>query len=124
MGKQSSLKTYRSPSRPVFERLPDGLLRRKPRSFAEWSALRRWRKLPSWEIVPAGYLLRSAREKSGMTQQDVAEKLGCTQQAVAQAERWESNPSVEFLRKWAAACGARLRLELTVSQSDPSLRSG
>ena len=113
MGKQSSMKVYRSPIRPVFDRLPEGLRRRKPRSYAEWRALKDWRRLPFWELEPSGYLLRAAREKSGLTQKELAERLGCSQQAIAQAERWESNPSVDFLRKWASACGATLRLELT-----------
>jgi hypothetical protein len=37
----------------------------------------------------------------------------CTiNKAVAQAERWQSNPSVDFIQRWAEACGAKLRLEL------------
>lgn len=106
------MKTYRAPSTPAFDRLPSGLVRRKPRSFTEWSALRRWRKLPAWEIEPVGYLLRLAREGAGLTQMALAERLGCSQQAIAQAERWQGNPTVEFLRRWADACESKLSLEL------------
>ncbi len=106
------MKLYRSPSRPVFDRLPGGLTRRKPRSFLEWATLRRWRKLPSWEVEPVGYLLRLARERSGQTQQELALKLGCSQQAIAQAERWQANPTVDLMRRWADACRARLRVDL------------
>ena len=113
MGKHASVKVYRAPIRPIYERLPEGLFRRKFRSYREWSALRRWGRLPAWEVEPTGYLLRWAREKSGLTQRDLAERLSCSQQAIAQAERWQSNPSVEFLRKWSAACGANLKLELS-----------
>lgn len=106
------MKVYAAPKRPLIGRLPSGLVRRKPRAFAEWKALRRWGKLPAWEREPAGYLLRLSREDAGLTQGELAKRLGASQQAVAQAERWESNPSVEFLRRWAAACGAVVRLSL------------
>ena len=112
MGKRPPLKTYTSPIKPLLNRLPSGLVRRKPRSFAEWRALRSWQKLPSWEIEPIGYLLRASREESGLTQRELANRLDCSQQAVAQAERWESNPTVEFMRRWADACGARVKIEL------------
>lgn len=77
--------------------------RRKPRSYLEWSTLRQWDRIPAWEDDPSGYLLRKLREGAGYSQQELADRLGCTQQAVAQAERWESNPSVRFVRDWAQA---------------------
>jgi DNA-binding XRE family transcriptional regulator len=97
-----------SPSRPAGVRLA----RARPRAFAEWQALRRWGKLPVWEQVVPGYLLRDAREHAGLTQKVLAQRLGVSQQAIAQAERWEANPTVGFLRRWASACGANLRVEL------------
>ena len=84
------------------------LSRARPRAFAEWEALRRWGKLPAWERAVAGYLLRGAREQAGLTQKLLGEKLGVSQQAVAQAERWSANPTVEFMRRWADACGTSL----------------
>lgn len=134
MGSRSPMKVYRAPTRPVFARLPSGLERRKPRSFLEWKTLRRWSKLPSWEIESVGYLLRLVREESGQTQQMLARRVGCSQQAVAQAERWQSNPTVDFMRRWAASCGANLKVDLKRRNRghddgvhrgrDPSLRSG
>ena len=112
MGKPSTLKRYASPDRPLLTDLPKGLMRRRPRSFPEWKALRAWGKLPSWELEPVGYLLRLAREESGQTQADLARRLSCSQQAVAQAERWQGNPTAEFMRRWAAACGATLKIGL------------
>jgi transcriptional regulator with XRE-family HTH domain len=56
--------------------------------------------------------MRLARERAGLTQADLARRLVCSQQAIAQAERWESNPTVEFIRRWAAACGSKARIEL------------
>jgi DNA-binding XRE family transcriptional regulator len=114
MGKESPVKTYTSPARRLIAELPSGLLRRKPRSYAEWKALGKWGKLPAWELEPAGFLLRGSRELAGLTQAELAGRLGVSQQSVAQAERWESNPTVEFMRDWAAASGSDLRLLLRV----------
>jgi len=94
--------------------LPDGLRRRRPRSYIEWETLRRWGKLPPWEEESVGYVLRHAREKSELTQAQLAARLDVTQQAVAQAERWESNPTVAFVRRWAEALPADLLFEIRV----------
>jgi len=108
------VKRYVGPAGPLLAELPKALVRRRPRRFAEWKALRGWGKLPSWEIEPVGFLLREAREGAGMTQTELAQRLGCSQQAVAQAERWEGNPTVEFIRRWATACGSPLKIVLEV----------
>ena len=94
-------------------RASPALRRTRPRSFIEWKTLRRWGKLPAWEADSAGYLLRLTREEAGLTQKDLAKGLRSTQQAVAQAERWNSNPTVEFFRRWAKECGATVQLHLT-----------
>lgn len=94
--------------------LPDSFRRRRPRSFTEWKFLRTWAKLPKWELEPPGFVLRLAREKAELTQAALAKKLGCSQQAVAQAERWDSNPTLRFLREWERATGGELRVELSV----------
>ncbi len=106
------VKRYAAPTPDTLPRLPAGLVRRRPRSFAEWKALRRWKTLPAWEVDPAGYLLRIAREEARLSQRELAQRLGCSQQAIAQSERWGSNPTVEFMRGWAEACGSEVSLEL------------
>jgi DNA-binding XRE family transcriptional regulator len=88
------------------------LTRRRPRSFLEWRTLREWGKLPERESSVPGYLLRVAREEAGLTQTELARLLGVTQQAVAQAERWESNPTIAFVKRWATACNRRLEIRL------------
>ena len=93
------------------------LSRRRPRSFEEWSALRRWGRLPAQEVSVIGYQLREARESKGLSQADMATRLGCSQQAVSQAERWQSNPTIGFVRRWAEALGASLDLVLRASQT-------
>ena len=96
--------------------LPLAVRRRRPRSYPEWATLRRWGRLPAWEDEPPGYRLRLLREQAGLTQLGLAGRLGCSQQAVAQAERWESNPSVAFMASWAAAVGRRLELRFPVAR--------
>jgi DNA-binding XRE family transcriptional regulator len=113
MGQSKKLKTYSSPRRPVFPRLSAGVFRTRPRAYAEWRALRRWGKLPDWERPAPGYVLRGAREEAGLTQGELARLLGVSQQAIAQAERPIANPSIDFIRRWAIACGARVLLEIT-----------
>lgn len=101
-----------APPRREVPPLPPGIRRTRPRDYVEWQTLRRWGKLPAWEAVFPGYLLREARERAGLTQRELAERLGCSQQAVAQAERPLSNPTVAFLQAWADAVGGRLEISL------------
>ncbi|MDB4306007.1 helix-turn-helix transcriptional regulator [bacterium] len=92
------------------EALSPQLTRRRPRAFLEWRTLRRWGKLPDREAEVTGYLLRTVREGAGLTQAQLAEQMGISQQAVARAERWGSNPTIAFMRRWAHACGQSLKL--------------
>lgn len=84
----------------------------RPRDYVEWRTLSEWGELPEWELEPAGYLLRLAREEAGLTQAELAARLGVSQQAVSQAERWDANPTVGLLRRWAEACGADLKITI------------
>jgi DNA-binding XRE family transcriptional regulator len=105
------MRVIRRPALPLTSELPPlptGARRRRPRDYAEWRALQSWDALPQWETSPGGYVLRRAREEAGLTQSELAERLGCTQQAIAQAERYESNPTLTFMRRWAEALGAEL----------------
>ena len=88
------------------------LTRRRPRTFLEWRKLRDWGKLPDRESNVPGYLLRAARQGAELTQTQLASKLGITQQAVARAEKWNSNPTISLMSRWALACDLRLELRL------------
>ncbi len=112
MGNPTTLKVYRTPRSTGSVPPPLRITKSRPRDYVEWKTLQRWGKLPLWEPEPVGYLLRLAREEAGLSQKKLAGRLGCSQQAIAQAERWESNPTAAFLRRWAAACGRRLTLRL------------
>lgn len=103
------------PRRQLSYPLPEVPPRLKPRSYTEWKFLRTWGKLPRWELEPPGFILRLAREKAELTQAALAKRLGCTQQAIAQAERWDSNPTLRFLRQWERATEGRLSIAVTIS---------
>jgi len=92
---------------------PSWAKRSRPRGYVEWRTLREWGKLPQWEPLRPGYLLRAAREGAGLTQEELAGRLGVSQQAVARAERCESNPTVWLMERWARACDAELEIGLT-----------
>lgn len=78
------------------------------RRYAEWKRLWQSGKLPPWEPDPPGYLLHEARESAGLSQRDLGKRLKVVQQSIYQAERWVTNPTVAFMRRWAAACGETL----------------
>lgn len=46
------------------------------------------------------------RREAGLTQQDVADRMGCTQQAVYKLERYDADPKLSTLRRYANAVGA------------------
>jgi len=50
--------------------------------------------------------LIAQRRRAGMTQKDVAELLGISQQAVTKLERYDSDPKLSSLRRYANAVGA------------------
>jgi transcriptional regulator with XRE-family HTH domain len=62
--------------------------------------------------VISGDLLREARLRAGLTQQELARRAGTSQSAIA---RWESGdvlPSFERLRELIRACGLELTFGL------------
>ena len=59
------------------------------------------------------HLYSVPQSSAGLTQARLAEKLEVTQQAVAQAERWDSNPTVAFINRWANACAKRLEIRFS-----------
>ena len=56
--------------------------------------------------------LIAARTRAKMSQADVAQKLGTTQSAIARLEGGNVSPSLATIRRYAAATGSRLHLEL------------
>lgn len=65
------------------------------------------------EVPEAAELIRSARHRSGLTQQQLAERLRTSQTAVARLERAGSNPTVAMLRRALAAADHGLEMQAT-----------
>lgn len=69
--------------------------------------------------MTGGTLVREARRRAGITQEELARRVGTTQSAVARLERGRTEPSVRRLRTLARACGLELGVSLTpVDDSD------
>ena len=52
------------------------------------------------------------REKSGLTQAEVAKKMGTQKSNISRLERGSSNPSWNTLRNYADACGFEISMQL------------
>jgi DNA-binding XRE family transcriptional regulator len=63
--------------------------------------------------------LVALRREAGLTQGDVAERMGVTQQAVSKFERYDSDPKLSTVRRYANAVGALVehRVERDQGQS-------
>lgn len=48
------------------------------------------------------------REANRLSQEQVAERMGVSQSAVSQFERYDSNPKLSTVRRYALAVGARI----------------
>lgn len=63
-----------------------------------------------------GAILRSARERHGLSQRRLARRAGTTQAVVSRIERGEASPSIATLRRLLAALGWELDVELRRSR--------
>ena len=61
--------------------------------------------------------LIAARVSQGLTQAQVAERIGITQPAVAVFERYDANPTLETISRYAHAIGALITYTVTVDAS-------
>lgn len=81
---------------------------------ARWMADPGFRK--GYEEADAEYsvieALVRARNEANLSQAELARRLGTTQSAVARLEAGGVSPSISTLRRYAAATGNRLRLQL------------
>jgi uncharacterized protein len=71
--------------------------------------------------MTAAQIIREARLKAGLTQNELAERLGRER---AQVARWEiggQEPSFENLQSVVEACGFSLRIEIADQEADPAL---
>lgn len=58
------------------------------------------------------------RREAGLSQQDVADRLGISQQAVQKLERYDSDPQLSTLRRYANAIGALVTHTVTTDCGD------
>jgi len=63
-----------------------------------------------FEIAKA---LIAARTQAHLTQKDLAKRMKTSQSAIARLESGEANPSVSMLKRYAAATGTRLIIDLS-----------
>jgi|SRR6185295_10721651 len=117
MGKTTGLRVVVPRQRGPLPPLSPDIKRLRPRDYLEWKTLRRWGKLPTWEAVFPGYLLREARENAGLSEAELANRLGLAREAVTDAELATSNPSVQLMQDWASAVGG----ELTIAIEYPAM---
>jgi transcriptional regulator with XRE-family HTH domain len=60
--------------------------------------------------VSPSSLVRSARQRAGLTQTELAERAGTTQPVVARAERSDAKPTLDTLERLLDAAGYELEL--------------
>ncbi len=59
-----------------------------------------------------GILLRQARERAGMTQDEVAEKLKTKKSAISRIENHAEDIRLSTIQRYAKALGKRVRVEI------------
>ncbi|HEV7504747.1 MAG TPA: helix-turn-helix transcriptional regulator [Thermoanaerobaculia bacterium] len=69
-----------------------------------------------------GALLRQAREKAGLTQEQVAERLETKKSAISRIENSAGSIRFSTLERYARAIGWQLALELRPPQKSANLR--
>jgi len=60
--------------------------------------------------------LITMRTSAGLTQEDVANTLGTDKGNISRLEGGKANPSWSTIKKYAAACGFRVKLEVVVGE--------
>ena len=78
----------------------------------------------AWSSVKrkVGALLRQAREKAGLTQEQVAERLSTKKSAISRIENSAGSMRLSALERYARAIGWHLSLDLQPSRKSASPR--
>lgn len=64
----------------------------------------------AYDALEPAYQIARLRIEAGLTQAQLAELVGTKQPSIARLERGQTQPSVEFLSRIAAALGMRLEM--------------
>lgn len=78
---------------------------KNPKIKAEYDALQ-----PEFALIQA---MIDARVQKSVTQKELAEKVGTKQSVISRLETGRGNPTVAFLKKFAAALNTRLEIRFT-----------
>ncbi|MGB2758016.1 MAG: helix-turn-helix transcriptional regulator [Acidimicrobiia bacterium] len=65
-------------------------------------------------------LIRTARNRAGLTQAQLAARLGTYQPVISAYENGQREPSIEMLRRIVGGAGSQLRIELKRCESSTS----
>ena len=65
-----------------------------------------------YEQFKIGVMLKQAREKAGLTQEELASKLNTKKSAISRIENHAADIKLSTLEKFAHAVGKHLRIEL------------
>jgi transcriptional regulator with XRE-family HTH domain len=82
--------------------------------------------MPMYSAAPtvAAGLLRTARDRTGLSQRDLAERAGITQQSVSAYETGRRDPTLATLMRLIEATGLELRFRLEAADGhDSSVRA-
>lgn len=66
-----------------------------------------------YQELKIGFLLRSARHKSGITQEELARRLRTSKSAISRIENHAEDVRVSTLRRVAEALGKKLRIVIS-----------
>lgn len=93
--------------------------------FEEWEAeqLRDPKFRAAAEALEYSYQLARLRLLKGLTQQQLADRVGTSQSAIARLENGNANPTLAFVRRVAAALGARLVIQIDADDAQPSFEA-
>lgn len=63
--------------------------------------------------------LIAVRIQRGLTQATIGERMGVSQPAVAAFERYDANPTLQTVSRYAHAVGARIEFKVSVDTAEP-----
>ena len=74
--------------------------------------------------VVVGWQLLQARRRAGLTQAEVADRMGTTQSSISRTEAGRTLPSLDFIDRYARACGVSIRMTFGSAGGAPRRRPG
>jgi DNA-binding XRE family transcriptional regulator len=76
-----------------------------------------------WDMVEMVVTLRRERETSGLDRDTVANRMGIDVESLARLEHGKDDPTIQLLRRYAAALGKQIVLTLSDLPPAPSVNS-